>query len=87
MGHTCWFMSRMAISFRSFVKLSKACSICDVSVLESTMRKLRWDEGGSVTCYYTRPQLHHFLEFRKALRGAYANSSEEKPGYRVLDRC
>lgn len=48
---TCWLIRTTAMSFRSWVKLWKARSISDVSVLESTTRKLRWASGGSVTCW------------------------------------
>lgn len=48
---TCWLIRSTAISFRSWVKLSNAFSIVEVSVLESTTRKFRWASGPSVTCY------------------------------------
>lgn len=55
---TCWLISTTAMSFRSRVKLWKAFSMVEVSVLESTTRKLRCESGGSVTCcisIYHRP--------------------------------
>jgi hypothetical protein len=39
------------MSFLSSVKFRKAPSIAEVSVFESTTRKLLWESGGSVTCY------------------------------------
>lgn len=48
---TCWLISRMAMSLRSSVNLSKAASMADVSVLLSTTRKFFWLSGGCVTCY------------------------------------
>ena len=41
----------MAISFRSLVKRSKACSIVEVSVFGSTTKKFFCASGGGVTCY------------------------------------
>lgn len=39
------------MSLRSWVKLWKARSISEVSVLPSTTRKFRCESGGLVTCY------------------------------------
>ena len=39
------------MSFLSWVYLSKACSIVEVSVLASTTRKFFCASGGWVTCY------------------------------------
>lgn len=36
--HTCWLMSRIAMSFLSFVNLSKVLSMVEVSVFASTTR-------------------------------------------------
>lgn len=47
---TCWLIKSTAMSFLSWVKFWKACSISEVSVLESTTRKFLWEPGGSVTC-------------------------------------
>lgn len=47
---TCWFMSRIATSFRFCVNLSKACSIVEFSVFASTTRKFFSASGGEVTC-------------------------------------
>lgn len=38
------------MSLRSCVKLWKARSISEFSVLPSTTRKFRWESGGPVTC-------------------------------------
>ena len=59
---TCWLIKSTAMSFLSWVKFLKACSISEVSVLESTTRKFLWEPGGSVTCYkkskHVRMSLH-----------------------------
>ena len=47
---TCWFIRRIAMSFRSFVKRSNAASMAEFSVLASTTRKFFCESGGCVTC-------------------------------------
>ena len=46
----CWLISRIAMSLRSWVNLSNAASMAEVSVFASTTRKFFWLSGGCVTC-------------------------------------
>lgn len=77
---TCWLMSKMAMSFRSCVYRSKACSMIEVSVLASTTRKFFWASGGSVTCYASFSGVKYRLKVT-----SYPNTCKQQASNGVLD--
>lgn len=80
-GRTCWLIRSIAMSFRSCVYLSKACSIVETSVLASTTKKFFCESGGCVTCCFS--EIRWKID---SLRHAesYSDSSQQQTGHGVL---
>lgn len=80
-GRTCWLIRSIAMSFRSCVYLSKACSIVETSVLASTTKKFFCESGGCVTCCLSEIRWKiNSLRHAKS----YPDSSQQQTGHGVL---